>query len=103
MIENDRRWVIVSGGGGALGSALAAHYSSQGRRVLALDRRFDPAEALPPGIATRNVDLLAEEEVRRAIAENLDTNDGISLLVNAVGQIWNEPLVAFRGAKLATH
>jgi 3-oxoacyl-[acyl-carrier protein] reductase len=103
MTENGERWVIVAGGGGALGSALAAHYSNHGRRVLALDRRFDLAEAFPRGIATRNVNLLAEEEVRQAIAENLHTNDGISLLVNAVGQIWNEPLVAFRGAKLATH
>jgi 3-oxoacyl-[acyl-carrier protein] reductase len=33
----------------------------------------------------------------------LGTSDGISLLINAVGQIWNEPLLVFRGAKLVTH
>jgi 3-oxoacyl-[acyl-carrier protein] reductase len=103
MATNDEGWVIVSGGGGALGSALAAHYGSRGRRVLALDRRFDLAQALPPGIVRRKVDLLAEEEVRQAIAESLSASEGVSLLVNAVGRIWNEPLVAFRGPKLATH
>ena len=103
MTAKDDRWVVVSGADGALGRALAAHYGSQGRRVLALDRRFDLAQATPPGITARNVDLLAEEEVRQVIAENLGANDGISLLVNAVGQIWNEPLVVFRGAKLTTH
>jgi 3-oxoacyl-[acyl-carrier protein] reductase len=103
MTAKDGRWVVVSGAGGALGSALAAHYSGQGRRVLALDRRFDLAQASLQGITARKIDLVAEAEVRQVIAEILDPSDGISLLVNAVGQIWNEPLVVFRGAKLATH
>ena len=103
MTAKDDRWVIVSGGGGALGSALAAHYGNQGRRVLALDRQFDAGIAPSRGIIRRVVDLLAEAEVNQAISENLGSGDGISLLINAVGQIWNEPLIVFRGAKLATH
>jgi 3-oxoacyl-[acyl-carrier protein] reductase len=103
MTAKDDSWVVVSGAAGALGSGLAAHYGSQGRRVLALDRRFDPAEAPAKGITACRVDLLSEEEVRQALAENLGISDGISLLINAVGQIWNEPLLVFRGAKLATH
>src|SRR5262249_25999636 len=43
------------------------------------------------------------EEVRQAIAQSLSVSEGVSLLVNAVGRIWNKPLVAFRGSKLATH
>jgi 3-oxoacyl-[acyl-carrier protein] reductase len=101
MMAKDDRWIVVSGAGGALGSGLAAHYGNQGRRVLALDRRFDPTP--PKCITVRRVDLLVENDVRQAIAETLGASDGISLLVNAVGQIWNEPLLAFRGTKLATH
>jgi 3-oxoacyl-[acyl-carrier protein] reductase len=101
MTAKDDRWIVVSGAGGALGSGLAAHYGNQGRRVLALDRRFDPTP--PKGITVRKLDLLVENDVRQAIAETLGASDGISLLVNAVGQIWNEPLLAFRGTKLATH
>jgi 3-oxoacyl-[acyl-carrier protein] reductase len=103
MSEKGDRWIVVSGGGGALGSGLAAHYCNQGRRVLALDRQFGPAETRPKGIIVRTVDLLEEEDVRNVIAENLAASDGISLLINAVGQIWNEPVLAFRGTKLATH
>jgi 3-oxoacyl-[acyl-carrier protein] reductase len=103
MTVKDERWIVVSGAGGALGKGLAAHYGNQGRRVLALDRRFDATETTPNGITIRTVDLLAEEDVRQAIAESLGASEGISLLVNAVGQIWNEPLLVFRGAKLATH
>jgi 3-oxoacyl-[acyl-carrier protein] reductase len=103
MTAMDDRWIVVSGAGGALGKELAAHYGRQGRRVLALDRRFDATDAPPKGIIACTVDLLAEQEVRKAIAENLDSREGISLLVNAVGQIWNEPLLVFQGAKFATH
>jgi 3-oxoacyl-[acyl-carrier protein] reductase len=103
MAANGDGWIVVSGAGGALGSGLATHYASQGRRVLALDRRFDTAKQSTHGIIVQTVDLLAEADVRRAIAENLGANDGISLLINAVGQIWNEPLLVFRGTKLTTH
>src|SRR5499427_8850581 len=103
MAGKDDRWVVVSGAGGTLGSALAAHYAGQGQRVLALDRRFDTAKAVPKGITSRTVDVLLEADVRQAIVESLGVGEGISLLINAVGQIWSEPLLAFRGTKLATH
>lgn len=96
-------WVIVSGAGGALGRVLASHYAGQGRRVLALDRRFDPAPAAADGMTTRIVDLLAETDVRQTLADTIADGDEISLLVNAVGQIGNEPLVTFRMGKLVTH
>jgi 3-oxoacyl-[acyl-carrier protein] reductase len=103
MTGTDDRWVVVSGAAGALGSALASHYGRLSRRVLALDQLFSPAEAPPEGIVARGIDLLNEAAVREAMTETLGAGDGISLLVNAVGQIWNEPLLAFRGTKLATH
>jgi 3-oxoacyl-[acyl-carrier protein] reductase len=102
MTPTDDQWVVVSGAGGALGSALALHFASQGRRVLGLDRTFDDAAAAP-SVTARTVDLLIEQDVRQALADTIPANEGIALLVNAVGLIWNEPVLALRGAKFATH
>jgi 3-oxoacyl-[acyl-carrier protein] reductase len=96
------QWVVVSGAGGALGSALAHHFASQGRRVLGLDRTFEAA-APAPGVTARTVDLLIEADVRQALADTIPAKEAIALLVNAVGLIWNEPVLALRGAQFATH
>lgn len=103
MNASQDRWIVVSGAGGALGSAIAGHYAGLGRRVLALDRQFDPARPATPQITARTLDLLSEQEVRQALTETIAGSNGISLLVNAVGLIWNEPLLAMRGAKFTTH
>ncbi|HEV7877732.1 SDR family oxidoreductase [Bradyrhizobium sp.] len=102
MALTDDQWVVISGAGGALGSALASHFASRGRRVLGLDRTFDGA-APAPGVMASTVDLLVEAEVRQALADIIQANEGIALLVNAVGLIWNEPVLALRGTKFATH
>jgi 3-oxoacyl-[acyl-carrier protein] reductase len=102
MAATGEQWVVVSGAGGALGSALVSHFASLGRRVLGLDRMF-VAGVPVEGVTTRTVDLLAEADVRQALIEAIPANESIALLINAVGQIWNEPILAFRGARLATH
>jgi 3-oxoacyl-[acyl-carrier protein] reductase len=102
MTADRDQWVVVSGAGGALGSALARHYAEHGRRVLALDRRFDTS-ASTQGVTSLMVDLLVEADVRQALADTISANQTIGLLINAVGQIWNEPILALRGPKLATH
>lgn len=103
MAAIDDRWVVVSGAGGALGHALAAHYGSQGRRVLALDRQFGSEHGATLNATMSTVDLLVDDDVRRVMAETITFGNGISLLVNAVGLIWNEPLLAMRGGKFAEH
>lgn len=102
MSDPDTGWIIVSGAGGALGAALAAHYGARGRRVLALDRQFETGLERN-GVVGRVIDLLAEDQVRATIANDVGANDSVSLLINAVGLIWNEPLLGFREGKLATH
>jgi 3-oxoacyl-[acyl-carrier protein] reductase len=102
MALTDDQWVVVSGAGGALGSALAHHFASRGRRVLGLDRTFD-ATPPAPRLTTRTVDLLIEEDVRQALADTIPAGESIALLVNAVGLIWDEPVLALRGAKFVTH
>src|SRR3954453_7352001 len=96
------QWVVVSGAGGALGSALAHHFASRGLQVLGLDRTFHGA-APAPGVTARTVDVLIEQDVRQALADTVPGNQGIALLVNAVGLIWNEPVLALRGAKFVIH
>lgn len=97
------RWIVVSGAGGALGSAIVAHYAGLGRKVLALDRRFSLPQPALPYVTASTLDLLSEQEVRRALADAIAPGEGIALLVNAVGLIWNEPVLAMRGSKFTTH
>jgi 3-oxoacyl-[acyl-carrier protein] reductase len=102
MAASKDSWVVVSGAGGALGSALAMHYGSLDRKVLALDRQFKHGVSPHASVTQRTVDLLLEAEVRSVLDEILVERQA-SLLINTVGQIWNEPLLALRGGKLATH
>jgi 3-oxoacyl-[acyl-carrier protein] reductase len=102
MAADMDRWVVVSGAGGALGSALAKHHAEAGWRVLALDRKFEGGESAG-NITACTIDLLVEAEVQKALADHIPANQPIALLINAVGQIWNEPVLAMRGAKLAPH
>ena len=98
----DDRWVVVSGAGGVLGRALASHFAARGSQVLALDRKIDAVASLP-GVSARSVDLLIGADVRQALADAIPTSKSIALLINAVGLIWNEPILALRGAKFAIH
>jgi 3-oxoacyl-[acyl-carrier protein] reductase len=102
MSAPDDRWVIVSGAGGVLGRELVSHFAEKGSRVLGLDRKFDNAPSVP-GVTTRIVDLLVETDVRRALSDTIPSSASIALLINAVGLIWNEPILTIRGAKFATH
>jgi 3-oxoacyl-[acyl-carrier protein] reductase len=102
MATSEDSWIVISGAGGAIGAVLTAHYGNLGRRVLALDRKFEHGTGSHQSITRRTVDLLVEDEVYVVISEILSPRNA-SLLINAVGQIWNEPLLAFRGGKLATH
>jgi 3-oxoacyl-[acyl-carrier protein] reductase len=101
MAPADDRWVIVSGAGGALGRHIGSHFASKGHPVLALDRTIDPA--LQPGAVCRTLDLTDETQVRQTLAECIPMTASIALLINAVGLIWNEPTLSFKGAKLVTH
>lgn len=103
MTGHGDAWIVVSGAAGALGGALAHHFGDRGRRVLALDRQFSGDQGNRPEIVTSTVDLLLDDDVRRGIAQITASGRGISLLVNAVGLIWNEPILAMRGGKLAEH
>jgi 3-oxoacyl-[acyl-carrier protein] reductase len=102
MPAYDDPWVVVAGAGGVLGGALAAHYGKFGRRVLALDRQFGVHD-WTGAVTEMPIDLLDENALGRALDSIAASKAPISLLVNAVGLIWNEPLLAIRNNKFATH
>ena len=95
MAAPDDGWVVVSGASGALGRMLVSHFAGNGSRVLALDRKFDAAAPLP-GVISRSVNLLIEADVRQVLADAIPPSESIALLINAVGLIWNEPMLALR-------
>lgn len=96
-------WVIVSGAGGALGTALADHYGVGGRKVLAIDREFAQAAIPAPGVTQRKVDILADDALGRCLAEAIPEGDRIDLLINTVGQIWNEPVLTLQAGRFKVH
>src|SRR5438105_4696763 len=100
-----RDWVVVSGAGGALGADLAIHYANKGLSVLGLDRRLDrlQADKVHGGIVPRAIDLCAERDVQQVLDEVLGEDGQVGLLINAVGQIWNEPIISLRANKFVVH
>jgi 3-oxoacyl-[acyl-carrier protein] reductase len=94
------RWAVVSGGNGAIGRQLSEHFAAHGWRVLALDRE---AGSDRDGIVSRTVDVADAAAVDRALAEAIPRHEPIRLLVNAVGLIWNEPVVSLQGAAFQPH
>src|ERR1700694_4850488 len=101
----DRPWVVVSGAGGALGSVLAAHYANKGLPVLALDRQIERLAAgkAPEAVVAREADLCSEPAIKAALDEVLGATGRVRLLVNAVGEIWNEPVLSLRANKITAH
>lgn len=97
-------WVVVAGGGGALGRELVRFYASCGRPVLSLDRA-EPQDAEPSGerVLRRTVDLTAPDDVAAGLSDSIPRAERIGLLVNAVGLIWNEPVLSLRGASFQPH
>lgn len=101
--SHDTGWVLIAGAGGALGHALAVHFAKAKRRVMALDRRFqDETELTNADVVTATLDASNEVELRRALDGAI--GDGrISLLVNAIGRIWNEPCLSIQSGKFVSH
>ena len=71
------RSVVVTGGAGAIGSAVMRRFEADGDRALALDVRAGP------GVVA--CDVSDEREVRRAIAEVRERQGPVGVLVHAAG------------------
>lgn len=102
MPEGTGNLVIVSGAGGALGSRIAGHFAGTGRPVLAIDRQFSD-ENDQPNTHRETLELADRSALRDAIAAALSKHRAVGLLVNAVGRIWNEPVISLEKGQLQPH
>jgi 3-oxoacyl-[acyl-carrier protein] reductase len=105
MTDSDSEWIIVSGANGSLGSNLVDRFLGRGRKVLALDLQEIPARDAARGgrLVSRAVDLADDAAVKTTLDEAIPRSEPIGLLVNAVGLIWNEPVLTLSGANFKPH
>ncbi len=88
----DGRVALVSGGGGAIGSAIAAAFAASGAKVAVAGRSRDVLDeavqrvqaAGSEGIAI-TADATVEEDADRMVLETIDLFGRLDIVVNAVG------------------
>lgn len=98
-----REWIVITGAAGAIGSACVRHYLARNRSVLALDRDVAVLADVAGDCVARAVDLTDDAAVKPVLDGVLTATDRVALLINAVGLIWNEPVLALRGGTIAVH
>lgn len=79
------RSIIVTGGFGILGCAVAAAFRAQGDRVARIDFAPQPRDENPGGIDIGGVDLTDKAATERAVQQVIDAHGGIDVLVNVAG------------------
>lgn len=98
MFRLDGKVAVVFGGCGGLGSAISAALATSGADVAIADKAVDKAADLIQTISDLGrrtmpvaVNVLDEEDVRRALASIISVLGGLDILVNAVGtQVWQK-------------
>lgn len=105
MAEAGGDWVIVSGASGSIGTAAVGRFLARGHPVLGLDCVSDSgrADAGPGQYVFRSVDLTSEASVMHALEDSIPRAQRICLLINAVGAIWNEPMLKLQGSAFEPH
>jgi NAD(P)-dependent dehydrogenase (short-subunit alcohol dehydrogenase family) len=79
------RRVLVTGGFGVLGRAVAAGFSAQGARVARIDFAPSAPDANPGGIDIGGVDLTQVAAAEAALAQVTEAFGGLDVLVNIAG------------------
>jgi NAD(P)-dependent dehydrogenase (short-subunit alcohol dehydrogenase family) len=94
MSELDGRTIVVTGGFGALGSAVVAMAEMRGAKVAAIGHGQDPGGQDPggPGLRLGGVDLADEQACRQALAHVVDALGPLYALVNIAGGFAMAPL-----------
>jgi len=88
----DGRVALVAGGGGAIGSAMAAAFAGAGAGVAIVDRTSELAEAAATRVRETSSEVLAlaadatsEAECERVVAATLERFGRLDIVLNAVG------------------
>jgi NAD(P)-dependent dehydrogenase (short-subunit alcohol dehydrogenase family) len=92
MFKLDGKVVIVPGGSGGIGSALAAGVCEAGARIAVVDRDGDGLERTCSRIRAAGseplavaADLTNKDDADRAVAETVDHFGRLDVIINAVG------------------
>lgn len=86
------RSIIVTGGFGILGRAVAQAFREQGDRVARIDFAPEAADDNPGGLDIGGVDLTDAAAAARVVAQVVEAFGGIDVLVNVAGGFVWEPL-----------
>ncbi len=88
----EKRTAIITGGGGAIGSAIAAKFAAEGISVVAADIDLQQAEETAEKVRASgasalavNVDVRNIQEIRHMVDTALDSYRHIDILVNNAG------------------
>jgi NAD(P)-dependent dehydrogenase (short-subunit alcohol dehydrogenase family) len=95
--------IVITGGGGGIGRALAEALHRAGNRVVIAGRRRDALRAVAdanPGIDYRRLDLADPGSITRLAAELPERHPGLNVLVNNAGVMRTEDVLT-DGAALA--
>jgi 3-hydroxybutyrate dehydrogenase len=79
---------IVTGGAGAIGSAIARRLTADGARCVIADVNVEAAERVAaeiPGAVAMRVDLMDSADCRRLVAATVDRFGRVDILVNNAG------------------
>lgn len=79
------RSVIVTGGFGALGQAVARAFAEQGEKVARIDYAKDAPSELAGALDVGGVDLTDQAATRIALDRVVQSHGGIDILVNIAG------------------
>lgn len=97
-ISLSSRRVLVTGGAGGVGRALAMRLVAEGAKVLLADRNSDELERLAGelghGVAVCAVDLSDQQGVQELFARVDEALDGLDVMVACAG-VGSDPLMAF--------
>ncbi len=92
MFGLDGRVALVAGGGGAIGSALAATLAGAGADVAIVNRTIEKAQAAAEtvresgtGVLALGADVTSEADCARMVAATVDRFGRLDILINAVG------------------
>ncbi|HSV92520.1 MAG TPA: SDR family NAD(P)-dependent oxidoreductase, partial [Desulfobacterales bacterium] len=92
LFRLDGRVALVPGGGGAIGSAMAAALASAGAHVAIVDQTAERAEAAAGPIRATGALVLAlgadvtnEVECERVVAATVERFGRLDIIMNAVG------------------
>lgn len=99
-----RHVVLVTGGAGGIGAAIARAFAAAGAEVAVLDRDAEGAAAVAASCGKRalalTADVTAPAQVRAAIDQLVTRFGGLDLVVSNAGAAWTGPIATLDDADL---